>query len=164
MSHFKKILVALAFSEYAEGIFNYAAKLADGLDAELVVGSIINQRDVEAVETISSMGYQVDGEHYVASIREERESQLEQIVQKSSFPADKIKIVIRVGNPLEELLKITVTENVDMVVMGIKGRTDLEYMFTGSVAEKMFQRSPVPVVSYRDEKNAAQLRKRIKLK
>lgn len=164
MSHFKKILVALAFSEYAEGIFNYAAKLAIGLDAELVVGSIINQRDVEAVETISSMGYEVNGDHYVTSIREERESRLQQIVKKSSFPAGKLKIVIRVGNPVEELLKLTVAENVDMVVMGIKGRTDLEYMFTGSVAEKMFQRSPVPVVSFRDEKNAARLRKRIKLK
>jgi nucleotide-binding universal stress UspA family protein len=68
-----------------------------------------------------------------------------------------------VGNPVEELLKITVEENVDMVVMGIKGRTDLEYIFAGSVAEKIFERSPVPIVSYRDEKNAAQLRKRIKV-
>jgi nucleotide-binding universal stress UspA family protein len=153
MSDFKKILVALGFSEYDQG----------GLDAELVVGSIINQRDVDAVGTISSMGYEVNGDHYVASIREERESQLKQIVKKSSFPVDKIKVIIRVGNPVEELLKITVEENVDMAVMGIKGRTDLEYIFAGSVAEKIFERSPVPIVSYRDEKNAAQLRKRIKV-
>jgi nucleotide-binding universal stress UspA family protein len=163
MSDFKKILVALGFSEYDQGIFSYAAKLASGLDAELVVGSIINQRDVDAVGTISSMGYEVNGDHYVASIREERESQLKQIVKKSSFPVGKIKVIIRVGNPVEELLKITVEENVDMAVMGIKGRTDLEYIFAGSVAEKIFERSPVPIVSYRDEKNAAQLRKRIKV-
>jgi nucleotide-binding universal stress UspA family protein len=163
MSDIKKILVALGFSEYDPGIFNFAAQLAEGLDAELVVGSIINQRDVDAVGTISSMGYEVNGEHYVASIRKEREAQLKQIVKKSAFPADKISTVIRVGNPVEELLKITVEEKVDMIVMGIKGRTDLEYIFAGSVAEKIFERSPVPIVSYRDEKNAAKLRKRIKM-
>jgi K+-sensing histidine kinase KdpD len=56
MDETKKILVALAFSEYAEGIFGYAAKLAKRLDAELIVTSIINLRDVQAVGTISSMG------------------------------------------------------------------------------------------------------------
>ena len=78
-----------------------------------------------------------------------------------SFPAEKVKTVIRVGDPADELLKTAVKENVDMIVMGIKGRTNLEYMFVGSVAEKMFRRSPVPIVSYRDEKNAERLRKRI---
>ena len=161
MDETKKIMVALAFSEYADGIFGYAAKLAKRLDAELIVTSIINLRDVQAVGTISSMGYDVDSEQYVANIRNERQSKLEKLKNKYSFPDDKIKTVIRVGDPVDELLKIAVKESVDMIVMGIKGRTNLEYMFVGSVAEKMFRRSPVPIVSYRDDKNAERLRKRI---
>ena len=161
MDETKKILVALAFSEYAQGIFGYAATLAKRLDAELVVTSIINLRDVQAVRTISSMGYEVDSDQYVAKIRNERQSQLEKFKNEYSFPADKIKTVIRVGDPVDELLKTAVKENVDMIVMGIKGRTNLEYMFVGSVAEKMFRRSPVTIVSYRDDKNAERLRKRI---
>ncbi len=157
----KKIMVALAFSEYAESIFGYAVTLAKRLDAELIVASIINVRDVQAVGTISSMGYEVDSEQYVAKIRNERQSKLEKFIKAYAFPADKIKTVIRVGDPVDELLKTAVTENVDMIVMGIKGRTNLEYMFVGSVAEKMFRRSPVPIVSYRDPKNAERLRKRI---
>ena len=161
MDETKKIMVALAFSEYADGIFGYAAKLAKRLDAELIVTSIINLRDVQAVGTISSMGYDVDSEQYVAKIRNERQSQLETFKNAYSFPAAKIKTVIRVGDPVDELLKTAVKENADMIVMGIKGRTNLEYMFVGSVAEKMFRRSPVPIVSYRDDKNAERLRKRI---
>jgi len=161
MGDIQKIMVALAFSEYAQGIFGYAAKLAKRLEAELIVTSIINSRDVEAVATISSMGYDVDSEQYVANIRKERESKLEKFIKAYAFPAAKTKTVIGVGDPVDELLKTAVKENVDMIVMGIKGRTNLEYMFVGSVAEKMFRRSPVPIVSYRDDKNAERLRKRI---
>ena len=163
MDDIEKILVALEFTPYSEGIFNYAAKIAQSFNAELVIGSIINIRDVSAVGVVASMGYEVDSEHYVDGIKAERKKMLEQFLEKSSVNREKIHAIFKVGNPIDELLKFIVKENVDMVVMGTKGRTDLENVFIGSVADKLFRRSPVPVVSFRDEKNAERLRKRIKL-
>jgi nucleotide-binding universal stress UspA family protein len=66
-----------------------------------------------------------------------------------------------VGHPVEELRKIAFKENVDLIVMGIKGRSDREQMLVGSVAEKVFRRSPIPILSYRDIKNAERLKKHI---
>ena len=163
MDDIKKILVALEFTPYSEGIFNYAAKIAQSFNAELVIGSIINIRDVSAVGMVASMGYEVDSEHYIDGIKAERKKMLEQFLERSSFNRENIRTIIKVGNPINELLKLIVKENVDMVVMGTKGRTDLENAFVGSVADKLFRRSPVPVVSFRDAKNAERLRKRIKL-
>jgi nucleotide-binding universal stress UspA family protein len=162
MDDIKKILVALAFTPYSEGIFNYAAKIAQSFNAQLIIGSIINSRDVSAVSKIVSMGYDVNGDHYVEDIRNERQALLEQFLAKSSFNRENIQTIIKVGNPIEELLKLIVKENINLVVMGTKGRTDLENVFVGSVADKLFRRSPVPVISCRDEKNAERLRKRIK--
>jgi nucleotide-binding universal stress UspA family protein len=164
MQSIKKIMVALGFSEYSKGIFAYTADLAKSLNADIIVASIINSRDIEAVRTISAMGYDVDGEHYTEGVRNERKTLLNQFIEASNYPRDRIKTIFSIGNPIDELLRIALTEAVDMIVMGVKGRTDLKSVFVGSVAEKMFRRSPVTIVSYRDPVNAEKLKKRIHLK
>jgi nucleotide-binding universal stress UspA family protein len=161
MGQIKKILVAMASTEYCRGIFDYSATLARALDAELVIASIINSRDIDAVRQVAAMGYAVDGENYVAGIKETRKQDIDAILDDTTFPRERIRTLIKVGNPVDELLKIMIRESVDMVVMGLKGRTDLEHILMGSVAEKMFRRSPVTVVSYRDEAQAKKLRNRL---
>lgn len=159
----KKIMVAIGFSQYSEELLTFAADMAGSMDAELIIASIIHARDIAAVGTIASMGYEVDSENYVAGLKEERQKELENILKKISRPSEKIRMVFKTGNPSDELLKIAVKENVSLIIMGIKGRTDLEYFFVGSVAEKVFRRSPIPILSYRDKTNAERLRKHIDL-
>ena len=163
MDPINKIMVAVGFSKYTEEILAYAARIAEPLGAELIVASIINIRDVEAVGSIAAMGYEVDSDHYVSEIEKERRNTLAGMLEKIDFPAAKVRAVFKVGHPVEELLKIAVKENADLVVMGVKGRSDLERILVGSVAEKMFRRCPVPILSYRDEKNSEKLKKKIDL-
>ena len=161
MSDIKKIMVALDFTSYSKGTFDYAVKIARNLNAHLVVASIINSRDILAVEMVTSMGYEVDSEHYVEGIKAERKNMLDHFLEHSNIDQDHVRLIFHIGNPTRELLKLIVTENVDMIIMGVKGRADLEHIFVGSVAEKIFRRSPVPVLSHRDEKNAQRLREKI---
>ena len=74
------------------------------------------------------------------------------------------KFIFKVGNPVRDLLDVGIAENVDMIIMGIKARTGLEHILIGSVAEKVFRRSPITVVSYREENLAKRMRKRLKNK
>ncbi len=156
----KKILVPIAFSEFSKGLVNYAATIAEPLDAELMLVNVINERDLEAVERIAHFGYKVDAEHYVATIREERSKEIFALVENLTLPDDQVTFSFLVGDPADELLKLIVTENVDMVVMGVKTR-DVKHLFTGSVAEKMFRRCPCAILSYRGTTTRAQLRKRL---
>ena len=150
-------------NRYTEGLLKYAVDIADAMSAKLICASVINTRDVEAVGTIADMGYEVDGENYVAGIKAERQQEFDKILKKIGYPPEKIRMVIKIGDPSEEILKIALKEDVVLIIMGIKSRSDLEYALIGSVAEKVFRRSPIPILSYRDEHIAERLRKQIHL-
>ena len=155
----KKILVPIAFSKYSKGILNYAADLANCSGAELIIASVINEKDLEAVDKITSYGYKVDVEHYIETIKKERSEQLSSLLEELTVPDDKVTYTFCLGEPTNELLKLVVDRDIDMVVMGVKGN-DIRHIFTGSVAERMFRKCPVTLVSYRGDEIASRLRKR----
>jgi nucleotide-binding universal stress UspA family protein len=155
----KKILVPIAFSKYAKGILTYAADLAESTGAELVVVNVINERDLEAVDKITSFGYKVDIEHYMETIKNERRAELTVLMESLTLPDEKVTFTFCVGDPTNELLKIVVDQKVDAVVMGVK-TNDIRHIFTGSVAERMFRKCPVTIVSYRDDEISERLLKK----
>lgn len=161
MKEFTKLLVALSLAKDSKDKFNFTAKLALKLDADIIAVNIINSRDVEAVGKIMSMGYEIDGEHFIENVKKERKELMETIIRESGFPMDRVQMIIKVGNPADEILKLIEQEKVGMVIMGPRGRTDIEHLIVGSVAEKVFRRSPVTVISYRDEKHIERLKRHL---
>ncbi|MBW2332955.1 MAG: universal stress protein, partial [Deltaproteobacteria bacterium] len=55
------------------------------------------------------------------------------------------KFVTRSGREDEEILAFAKKERVDLIVMGTHGRTGIEHVFFGSVAEKVLRHSPFPL-------------------
>jgi len=149
MKEIERILAAIGFSRYSRGILEYAARLATRFDSRLIIANVINIRDMQAVSGIQSMGYEVDPQEYKEGIIKERSKELEELMESIPFDRERIRTIFRVGHPLDMLLKIVKEEKIDMVVMGPKGKTDLQHVLVGSVAEKMFRYCPVPLVSYR---------------
>lgn len=156
----RKILVPIAFSTYSKGILGYAYSLAKPLGAKLLITNVVNERSIEAIEKISGHGYKVDGDKYIATIQKERIEQLEQMVGELGIADEDYDYTLLVGDPATELLRLIVREKTDLVVMGTRTR-ELRHVFTGSVAERMFRRSPVPIVFYRGEDMANELERKI---
>ncbi len=154
------ILVPLAFSENSEGILRYAAELSKPFGAKLLIVNVINERDLESIQKISSFGYNVDAEHYLQTLQKERRKVMAGLLERVGLAADTVSFSFQIGNPAVKLLQLVVEENIDTVVMGIKNR-DIRSLFTGSVAERMFQRCPATVISYRGKEISKHLRKRI---
>ncbi|MDD3618574.1 MAG: universal stress protein [Desulfobulbaceae bacterium] len=163
MLNIRKVMVPTAFYTHAGELIRYAAGLAKAFQAELMVVNIINVRDIETLQRASSYGTIISDEQYVKLTEDERRQEIANLLEGVDFPADKVRIIFRIGHPADALMQLAVEENVDMIVMGIRDRSDFMHTFTGSVADRLFRRSPVTIVSFRDEKNAEHLRKRLKL-
>ncbi|MEN8210246.1 MAG: universal stress protein [Thermodesulfobacteriota bacterium] len=163
MDNIKKILVPLEFTEYSPGVFNCAVQMAMNSDAKIIVLSIINSRDIESVESIVSMGYDVNAEHYVKEIKNDRKQQLSKMADEAEIDKDKVKIMFKTGKPVDEILKVIDKESPDLVVMGTKGRGDLKHGIVGSVAGKVFKRSPVNILSHRGRVVKKSLTKKLSL-
>jgi len=65
--------------------------------------------------------------------------------------------VTKSGRADKEILEFAEKEKVDLIVMGTHGRTGIEHVFFGSVAEKVLRHSPFPVFVMPDKKKLEQL-------
>ena len=61
-------------------------------------------------------------------------------------------------HPTLEIVRLAAEERADMIVMGTQGRTGLDRLLLGSVAERVIRRAPCPVLTVRpdtDEQESA---------
>jgi nucleotide-binding universal stress UspA family protein len=151
MGTITKIMVAVDYSDYSRATLNYAAFLASALNATLVVANVINQRDVEAISKVESVG--ITKEKFISDQKQDRAAKTDQLLKEAGCQALKIVEVFRVGVPWVELLETVKDQGVDLVVMGTKGRTNIANTLFGSTAEKVFRRCPVPILSVRGKEH-----------
>jgi len=163
VSDIRKILVPVTFSEFSEELIEYAVGVARPLSAEVVFMNVIDQRDIQAVQTITSFGYEVDETHYIQEVEKQRIGILEERLNRINYPDEKMRVVFKKGRPAAVLLKFAIDEKMDLIIMDVKGKSEIVHALSGSVAEKMFRYSPVPVLSYRRKEIADKLLKRIQI-
>jgi nucleotide-binding universal stress UspA family protein len=153
MGTINKIMAAVDFSEYSKATLKYAAFLAGSLNATLVVVNVINHRDVEAIRAVEDEDLELSVETFIAKQKQERETEIDRLLQETGCLNLKIIRIFRVGVPWVELIETVKDQGVDLVVMGTKGRTNIANALFGSTAEKVFRRSPVPVLSVRGKEH-----------
>ena len=151
MQTIPKVLVCIDFSTYSEQTMANAMTFVPKA-AKIYLLNVINSRDVSAIRSVSEY-YSDDSvvDQYVERNTEIRKKNLKKIVTElSGEKPERFRLMVRVGVPFEEILNTVESEKIDLVVMGDKGRTDLDRTLFGSNAEKVFRHSPVPVLSVRD--------------
>ncbi|MBU3913915.1 universal stress protein [bacterium] len=156
MEPYQRILAAIDFSSHARLVVEHAAVLARELKAELIFINVINQRDIDAIyhsiDLLKNDFKKISSQRCIDQLHEERHKNMEELEKSTDLSTIKTRFIVRTGIPFQELLASVAEEKVEMLIMGIKGRSDLADVMVGSTALKMFKRCPVPLVTVRKNK------------
>ncbi len=139
-----QILVPIDFSECSKKGLRYAVALAREHKAAITLAYV--------VPSISMLG-EYGGIDYASLNKEMRESadrELATVVVdeiRGVVPSD---TVVRAGSPAGEIVSIAKTLPADLIVISTHGRTGLKHAFMGSVAERVVQTAPCPVLVVRE--------------
>lgn len=127
MIRIKKILYPTDFSSYSNQAYFHAIALAEKHNASLTVLFVYNP---DNTTTPGSQGDEVADRRYW-------QGQLEQI-----RPVDTripVSHVLLQGDPAGEIVRYGRDAGIDLIVMGTHGRTGVERLLMGSVAEKVLR-------------------------
>ncbi|MEN6329824.1 MAG: universal stress protein [Methanobacteriaceae archaeon] len=127
---FEKILVPTDGSEYAERAVDVALSLARELGARVVALHVLDEKLIMPFEVLEE-----EGQNILKGVRKRGE--------EMNVPVDEI---ILFGNPRHDMAKIATKSGVDLVIIGTHGRTGVEKLLMGSVAENALKTVEVPVM------------------
>ena len=149
MKTIHRILVAIDFSQFSKFILEYAVNLAVPLNADLVLANVINQRDIDIVSKLSLNISSMSAQEYIDQTRNERLQAMDAMMHDLRVTHLKYQKIIKTGTPFVELVQAITDTQSDLAVMGSRGRGNIAGVLFGSTAEKLFRRSPVPLLSLR---------------
>jgi nucleotide-binding universal stress UspA family protein len=131
------ILVAVDGSEYSEKAFEYACKLSISKEMPLLITNIVEEH--------ATVGYSI--------LKELRDSSKE-LVDKYKTRAELLGVrsvssIQSVGNPAEEILKITNRKKIDTIVIGSRGKYGTARDMLGGTSYKLVHYSKCTVTVVR---------------
>ncbi|MDI9436534.1 MAG: universal stress protein [Euryarchaeota archaeon] len=127
---FEKILVPTDGSEYADRAVEVALGLARELGTRVVALHVLDEKLILPLEVLEE-----EGRHILEEVRRRGE--------EMEVPVDEI---ILFGNPRQDMAKITTKSGADLMIIGTHGRTGVEKLLLGSVAENALKTVEVPVM------------------
>jgi nucleotide-binding universal stress UspA family protein len=136
----KKILVATDFSAHSNLAMDYAATLAKQSGAEIILIHVIESFPYSVTDTFNIVDHRRALERTAGTL-------LENLRQELARKDLSVETQLASGAPYDEILKRSRREKADLIVMGTHGRTGVEHLILGSVAEKVVRLSSCPVMT-----------------
>lgn len=142
---FKKIMIATDGSVCSRMAANNAIELAR------LGGGTVYAVYVVSTDYFSSMAVDLDWERMCEALKKEGNQAVNYVKGAGELEGVKVETVLLKGHPADELIRYAEEERMDVVVMGSHGKTGLDRLFLGSVAENTVLHSNVPVMVVKEK-------------
>jgi nucleotide-binding universal stress UspA family protein len=146
---FNKILAPTDFSEDSKLALTYAVTLAEKFSSEIIVVHVdqplapVMVSELNPGLDVSTMN-RIAEEGRLLALKE-----LDGTTARLRESGVKTRGLMRVGAPFLEIINAAQSEAADLIVMGTHGRTGLAHVLMGSVAERVVNKAPCPVLTVR---------------
>ncbi len=138
----KKILVPTDFSKSSEYASKLASKLAKKANSEV---HLLHMVELPTGIVDMGAGTNFSIPESMLYIRKVRDRLID--YKRDFFPKNKsVKHAIRFQNPFDGITDYSKKNDINLIVMGTKGHTDLEEILIGSNTEKVVRNSEIPVI------------------
>jgi nucleotide-binding universal stress UspA family protein len=150
MQDIRNIMVAVDFSDISRHLVRYALALGRKIDAAIHLVNVINQRDVEVLRKVAEVTSTFSLPEQLEKLHEERLTGLVTMLSDLDVPPEAIGRHVRTGVPYEALTDAIKELDIDLLIMGTRGRGQFSGMLFGSTAARMLSKCPVPLLTLRD--------------
>lgn len=145
MKPVKKILFPTDFSENSNYALDYALELSKKFGARLCILHVIH-------ELIDTTGYYIPNislDQLQRDLVKGAEEMMGKIIREKVGDFKDYETMNIIGLPHIEIMNVAKEKDIDMIVMGTHGRSGIDRVLFGSVAEKVVKKSPCPVLTVR---------------
>jgi universal stress protein A len=137
------ILVPVDFSDCSLQGLNYAIAFAE----KFAAAKIILLDAIEIAYPYNADGYAMyDLTALIKAAQKDGERQMRQFVERAKFGRVPFETVVKTGSPIDAVSTIVKDRNVDLIITSTHGRTGINHVLVGSVAEKIVRHAPCPVL------------------
>jgi len=149
MVEIKKILLPCDLTINAIKIFPYVLSLAEKFNSLIYMLHVAEDLHELALYPYPGLGHDQKKYEKTANkaLIKKNQKMCDEICDEHFKGCSNIIKIIVTGHPVVEILKIVESENIDLIIMGTHGRSGMEHVIFGSVAENVVKKSPVPVLT-----------------
>jgi len=140
---YKKVVFCTDFSENADYAFEFAYGIAKRDEGLVYILHVIPENPHQAFAESCVSKETVEKIH--KGLKENLDNNYKEHYMKRIENRVPFEIITKSGREDDEIIKFARQEKADIIVMGTHGRTGIEHVLFGSVAEKVLRRSPFPV-------------------
>jgi len=144
-----KILVPVDFSPYSENAVRHGIQIGRDRSAKLYFLHVIDRNIADALRDVSGKGYKGEFVHALRKLMHERESELSSFIPEAWREGLDVELLVRKGEPSEEVLGLAKDYSVDLIVLGVSGLTGAPAASLGVVALNVASGAPCPVLLVR---------------
>jgi len=151
----KRILVPIDFSDCALKALRYAVPFAKQNGASITLLHIVNVPSYYAVDGggFNYGAFQPDYATLEADLRALGEKRLTAMAQEEARDHVPTDSLVTSGPPASEIVETARSMPADLIVISTHGRTGLNHVLLGSVAEHVIRHAPCPVLVVREHEH-----------